>query len=207
MDHPDTPSNPVYCARVKEMFKVSRKVKFYQKKLEDKIQNLKLRYFQGLRVFGPYLFKNEKGTYRGGFMAGMRSNFGNMVYEDDSFLLSQFADDKPNGEGIMIKDTGEYYIGLFVDGMKNGHGFMDWKNDYSYEGNFRMGRMDGVGTITWGKDTTYQGEFKNDQMDGVGIHRSDPHIEWGDVSEWKHLQWYYGQMKEGKFHGIGHIHW
>lgn len=192
MDHPDTPSNSVYCARVKEMFKVSKKVKFYQKKLEDEIEKLKVRYFSGLRIFGPYLYKNEDGTYRGGYLAGMRDNFGNMVYSDGSFLLCQFSEDKPNGEGIMIKDTGEYYIGLFMDGLKHGEGYLDWKNDYNYKGEFRNGKMEGKGTITWGKDTTYQGEFKNDKMEGVGIHRSDPEIPWRDVSSWKHLQWYYG---------------
>ena len=126
-------------------------------------------------------------------------NYNNGIY------CGSLKDNKPDGEGVLVKECDIIYRGKFKEGTINGEGksFIYDKNDKGkkllklFEGTF-IGEIKNGKYIEYNsynsydsKYKIYEGEYKNDKREGKGIEYNEGKI------------FYEGEYKDGKREGKG----
>ena len=113
--------------------------------------------------------------------------------DNDLIYIIHYDNFKSFGEGIIKINNKIYYKGEFAFDRKEGTGTLYFDNGNYYIGTFNNDKMDGKGII-YNKDNRmlYNGDFVNNKKCGNGILINDEFI-------------YYGQFKDGLFHGKGKI--
>ena len=133
---------------------------------------------------------------------------------DNKILMGHWRNDDFTGWGREINNNGDIYEGKFVEGLLYGKGIYTNGKEF-YLGDFRNKRMIGFGEIftdeyhycgqLWDKmphgkgriniynEGEYEGNFEYGDMDGEGIFK------------WNNGNYYVGEMKKGKLHGLGKL--
>ena len=86
-------------------------------------------------LLGPFLISTDKSTFKGQFKSGVKSGYGEQVFQDGSNYLGFYKDGFICGKGIQVFANGDYYLGDWRNGLSNGWGeFVNFQDQNSYEG-------------------------------------------------------------------------
>lgn len=168
-------------------------------------------------VYGPYEYKSGS-TYKGQYIFGQRSGFGEEVEKDGGGYEGEWENDRRHGKGRYVASNGDYFQGDFVDDVPHGRGLKynkktgliyegdiikneitgKGKETYPdgsyYEGNFFKGKRHGIGSFKFKDGSKYEGEFRYDEITGKGVH------VYNDGRK------YEGNFKENFKHGYGEFY-
>ncbi|MGE4397943.1 MAG: MORN repeat-containing protein [Campylobacterales bacterium] len=150
-------------------------------------------YIEGKGALQFYVDDKKGSTSEGSFSKGKRHGFVVVTYSDSEKFEGNFVDDirsgkgaytsknmayrgmyannKPDGQGVMSWANGDSYEGDFKDGNRTGKGIYLWANGNKYHGDFKDGNRSGFGLFTWASGSKYEGEWVNGDRTGFGIIR------------------------------------
>ena len=66
--------------------------------------------------------RDESGTYKGAFKAGLLHGFGTFVFDKGSIYAGYWENDNANGHGVFTWPNGDVYDGNWDTDEKSGHG-------------------------------------------------------------------------------------
>lgn len=108
---------------------------------------------------GPYQYKSDKSTYRGGYKHGKREGIGVSVTSEGDIYQGSWIDDHPEGYGRYIQFNGDYYLGEFREGYPNGKGkLVYFQTKIIFEGNTKRGKKHGEGVEIYPDGSKYKGK-------------------------------------------------
>ena len=114
------------------------------------------------------------------------------LFKPNEYLICNYINSYPNGEGTYYYSDGSIYNGSFTNGIPNGNGKVTYPDGAFFEGVFVNGEQV-YGKSVWKNGDFYQGDLLNDEFNGHGIY------EWGANRR------YEGAWKNGKMNGKGKI--
>ena len=124
---------------------------------------------------GRLVWKNGD-YYVGGWLHGIQSGTGKMVYANHDEVQSYSGDwinGTMTGNGTLIWKNGDRYTGGVEDGLMSGQGVFHWPDGRVYEGHFANGLHQGFGKLKFQEDNPldldyYEGQWKDDSATGFG---------------------------------------
>lgn len=127
------------------------------------IGNFKNGNLDGLGMLQNYYEK----TYKGNFKDGKPCGKGRWIFKDESFCITDTADEENITAKCYEKSNELYYEGDYNNYTYTGKGKFYYENGESYEGELSEGNIEGYG-IRRDKhgDELYQGQFLNNQFVG-----------------------------------------
>ena len=168
---------------------------------------------------GTYYWSD--GTrYIGQWQDGKRQGLGIEIQSDgttntDLYVNDDLADaikpgpangDTKNGWGVYIYDDGSVYEGYFRKGNRDGYGKLTLTDGSIYQGQFAKDKYEGYGVISNPDGTQIAGIFERGRYVGelknqFGCVSGDCYNGYGVKVD--NTGSYFGEFKEGKFHGMG----
>jgi len=97
-----------------------------------------------------------------------RSGYTTKRWPDGRQYQGAFANDLPNGQGVLNLPNGDEYRGNFVGGLYDGMGSYSWSSGQVYSGEFTRGILKGQGTIKFVNGDEYRGEVLDGKPHGRG---------------------------------------
>jgi len=131
----------------------------------------------------------------GNFKDGKKHGRGTMVFQNDTYYMGYWENDKFHDKGAIVDNTYMYigswvngickgkgiyelfdpsgkthYEGEFEENTKHGYGIESYPDGSTYEGYFEQNLKTGKGKFCWKQGFTYVGDFYMNNMEGFGTY-------------------------------------
>jgi S1-C subfamily serine protease len=109
-------------------------------------------------------------VYSGNWLNNKPHGQGTVIRSDGSKYVGGWKNGKPYGRATVnqLYHDGSRYVGEVRNGIPDGQGTMTLPNGDKYEGEFRKNKRHGYGTLTNTNGIKYVGEWRNDERHGQG---------------------------------------
>jgi hypothetical protein len=111
--------------------------------------------------FGKLEWIDEKLTYKGNFLNGMRHGRGTQWDRDNNVYVGLWRNDKRNGMGLQAYKVAAWKEDKYTENWLS-------KNTENYYGTFRNDNFDGEGTYRWPDGVEYSGGWAANKKHGRG---------------------------------------
>ena len=115
---------------------------------------------------------SAEGIFVGSFLNDKKNGKGKMIYKISGDIYEgEYKNDLFDGEGHYIwKASGQEYKGEYKEGLMHGKGLFEWSDGEYYRGNFVKGKKEGEGELHMGNGRSFIGPFSNGRPNGIGIY-------------------------------------
>ncbi|HFA50652.1 MAG TPA: peptidase C14 caspase catalytic subunit p20 [Bacteroidetes bacterium] len=119
------------------------------------------------------------------------NGYGKYQYANGNRYVGDFAEGRPNGNGILYCSNGNKYLGHWEDSYRQGRGKFLFREGHVYVGQFRRNMFHGEGTMSYANGDRYEGRWEGNLPNGQGKYF------------FKKGGRYEGGFRQGRFHGEG----
>ena len=153
-------------------FKKNIQYVYYDKELKKDIiciyhgeflKNTLIRHGRGMFIW------EDRSFYLGYWKNDKREGKGKNNYSNGNVYQGTYKNGKKDGSGIYKWKNGDIYVGEFKNDLKDGAGKYKFRNGDKFIGSFKMDKIDGNGTYIWANKNSFSGQFKNNKIEGKGI--------------------------------------
>ncbi len=107
--------------------------------------------------------------YAGGFVNGIFTGKGAILFTDGTFLSGDWKNGKLNGKGTDLNTSGDIYVGEFIDGKRNGKGTFVYKDKSFLTGSMKNDTYEGRCIFVNATGTTLADNiYSNGKKNGTG---------------------------------------